>query len=136
MIANIRRRGIWSALLIVAWADQQQSSRRKHRQLLFPMTPLLQAAVDRRSLRDGTTDNAAAVAVANDPALTLESFVHLLPETVKVFVVIGTSRVEQFWRDQMAHECQRFEDRLNFVRFDELSFAEMLARPATLPRIR
>jgi signal transduction histidine kinase len=106
----------------------------KYRHQIFPTTPLLMAAVDQRLLEGGTfAANETAVAVANDPSQIIGNILDLLPETTHLFVVIGTSRLEQFWRDEVNRASQPFKNRLTVVSLDDLSFAEMLQRCATLP---
>jgi signal transduction histidine kinase len=41
--------------------------------------------------------------------------------------------LEAFWREEMRREFKRFEDRVTFTWYNELSFDEMLKRVATLP---
>jgi hypothetical protein len=88
----------------------------KHRQQLFPTTPLVLAAVDQRFVQDGTlTPNDTAVAVGNNPTQLIESILGLLPDTTGVFVVIGTSELEQFWRDEVDRASQPFKDRVTLI---------------------
>jgi PAS domain S-box-containing protein len=106
----------------------------KYRQQLFPLTPILLAAVDQRFLQNDTlTINDTAVAVVNDPARVVESILQLLPRTSTVFVVIGASWFERIWRAELDIELRRFRDRLTIVWSDDLSFAEVLTRCAALP---
>jgi len=106
----------------------------EHRQQLFPNTPMLMAAVDERLMRSSAmTSRDAAVAVANDPIGIIDNILRVLPHTKQVFVVIGTSALERFWRDEMRRDFQHFAGRLTFVWSDDLSSGEVLARAATLP---
>jgi signal transduction histidine kinase len=105
----------------------------KHRDRLFPSTPLLLAAVDERYRDKGPTSNSTAVAVVADPSLTLRTIMQILPETKHIAVVIGSSPIEQFWRKELERDFRQFKNRLTFTWFDELSYAEILNRSGTLP---
>src|SRR5262249_47495793 len=61
------------------------------------------------------------------------TILQVLPKTKNVVVVVGSSPLEQFWREELGREFKRFENQLTFTWFDNLSFAEMLNRSATLP---
>ena len=104
------------------------------RQELFPATPMLIAGVDRRFVEHGTfTDNETTVATQHDPALMIDEILRLLPETRTVMVVVGASQVEQFWLKEMKREFRRFDDRLQFIWTNELSFDEIVERCRTMP---
>jgi signal transduction histidine kinase len=106
----------------------------RYRQQIFPTTPLLLAAVDQHFLQDGTfAGNETAVAVASDPSQMIGNILDLLPDTTRLFLVIGTSQLEKFWRNELDRASQPFKNRLTVVWLDNLSFAEMLQRCATLP---
>jgi PAS domain S-box-containing protein len=106
----------------------------KHRQELFPETPLLLAAVDERYVKNAAlTANDAVVAVRNDVQGVIENIRHVLPHTSTIFLVIGNSPHEQFWRKQIDGELQQFRSQLQFVWLNDLSFPEMLKRCASLP---
>ena len=101
---------------------------------IFPATPMLIAGVDRRFVENGTfTDNETTVATDHDPALMIDEILRLLPDTRSVMVIIGTSRVEQFWLQQMQREFARFGDRLQFSWTNELSFDAIKDRARTMP---
>ena len=104
------------------------------RQQLFPTTPMLLAGVDRRFVRNtALAANDTAVAVEHDPPQMIETILRLLPDTRTVFVVIGASRLEQFWLKEVKRGLRRFEGRLTFIWMNELSFEEMLKDGASLP---
>ena len=89
---------------------------RKHRQQLFPDTPLLFAAVDQRFLRDAPLgENETAVAVVNDYPRLIDEILQLLPQTKQVFMVMGSGTLGKFWRRELEEEFKRFQDRLTFV---------------------
>ena len=73
------------------------------------------------------------VAINNDLPGAIANILRVLPDTTNVAVVIGASPIEKYWLEQMRAEFQRFEGRVRFTWFNELSFEEMLKRAATLP---
>ena len=108
---------------------------RKHREQLFPDTPLLFAAVDERFLRDAPLgENETAVAVLNDYSQLIEEILQLLPQTKQVFMVMGSGLLSKFWRQEFDEGFSRFHDRLTFVWSEELSLSEILRHTANLPR--
>ncbi len=120
--------------LVVAIGGPAAAFAQKHREQLFPTTPLLFAAVDRRFIEKGPmADNDTAVAVAHHPPQMIEQILTLLPETKTVVVVIGASQLEQFWLKETQRAFKEFEGRLTFVWTNDWSFAELLQRSATLP---
>ena len=107
---------------------------RTHRQQLFPDTPLLLGAVDRRYLGDAPLgDNDTAVPVDNEFSGVVDGILRLLPQTRQVFMVLGSGQIGQFWHRQLEEQFRRFHDRLAFVWWDDLSLPEILRRSATLP---
>ena len=77
---------------------------RKHRQQLFPETPLLFASVDEKFLRDAPLgDNETAVAVVNDFPRVIDEVLQLLPRTRQVFMVVGAGPIGQFWRRELEY---------------------------------
>jgi signal transduction histidine kinase len=120
--------------LIVAVAGPATAFAHKHRQELFPDTPLLYAAVDQRFFRDAPLgEHEAAVAVVNDFPGLVDEILQLLPQTRQVFMVMGSGQLGRFWRQQLEDEFKRFHERLTFIWSNDLSLAEILHRTATLP---
>ena len=120
--------------LIIALAGPATAFARRHRQQLFPDTPLLFAAVDHRYLRDAPLgENEAAVPVMVDIPQLVDEIVQLLPETKQVFMVMGSGQLGAFWHRELEREFERFQGRLTFVWSDRLSLAEILSRCASLP---
>jgi signal transduction histidine kinase len=106
----------------------------KYRHELFPQTPLLLAAVDGRNLRNVTlTKNEAVVARSNDPAAIVQTILEILPQTRNVYVVVGSSSVERFWRRELENDFRRFAGRLTFHWSDGLSLAEIVKQYSSLP---
>jgi len=106
---------------------------RRHRQQIFPDTPLLFAALDPRFLRDAPLgENETAVAVDVDFPRLVDDILHLLPRTRQVFVVSGSGPIGRFWRRELENQFQRFQ-RLTFLWSDNLSLSEILRRCSSLP---
>ncbi len=120
--------------LIVSVAGPAAVFVRKHRQRLFPQTPLLFAAVDQRNLGDAPLGkNETAVTVDNDFPRLVDDILQLLPRTRQLFMVLGSGQIGRFWHQELEREFMRFHDRLTFVWSDELSLPDVLRRCASLP---
>ena len=120
--------------LIVPLGGPAAAFAQKNRMRLFPSTPMLLAAVDYRHLANAVlTNNETAVAMNHDPAAAVENIFRILPETTNLFVVIGNSELERFWRRALEGELERFRPRITIEWGSDLSFAEMLKRCAALP---
>jgi PAS domain S-box-containing protein len=106
----------------------------RHRSRLFPKTALLIAAADRRFLTPDTrTANDAATPISYQPALVIDTILRLKPETKTVFIVIGHSEPEQFWRQELERAFSTFAPRVGLRWSDGLSYAEILRQSSTLP---
>ena len=106
----------------------------RNRQQLFPASAMLLAGVDRRFVQPtAATGNQTAVAVDHEPARLVDNILNVLPDTRRVFVVVGASRLGQIWLDELKSQFKRFEGRITFEWANELSFAEMVKRCAGLP---
>jgi PAS domain S-box-containing protein len=105
----------------------------RHRAQLFPDSPILYASLDQRFLSNAFTDRETAVAVALDPASSVEAMARLFPATENVFVVVGGGELGRFWRGVLEGESTRFRDRLHFIWPDGMAYAAMLQRASTLP---
>ncbi len=106
----------------------------KHRERLFPSVPTLFAAVDFRHVQNfALNTNDATVPVLNDATATVDDIRRLLPHTRTVFMIVGNTTLEQFWKNEMTEEFKRFKDELQFIWLNDLSFDDMLNRCAALP---
>ena len=106
----------------------------RQRQILFPDVPTLYVAVDDRTLeRYALTDNDTVIASRLDVHGFVQNILDVLPETAHVAVVVGTSPVEQFWKEELLREFQPFMNQIEFIWFDRLTFEEMKQRAAELP---
>ena len=121
--------------LVVSIGGPAAAFAQKNRGELFPQTPILFAAVDSRFVKsDELSQNETAVMIKNDPSRMVESILQLLPETQTVLVVIGASKLEQFWLDVVKRAFHQFEHRVTFIWTNQLSLAELLKRAGSLPR--
>ena len=91
-------------------------------------------AVEQRLVnRTDLTDNDTVIAVHNDFSAFFDSILRVLPDTRTIAVVIGASPLEKFWLEEAKREVKSFENRVAFVWYADLSFAEILKRASTLP---
>ncbi|KYK48547.1 ATPase [Bradyrhizobium liaoningense] len=106
----------------------------KYRDQLFPDTPMVLTVVEERLVnRADLTDNDTVVSVQNNFTAAFHGILKVLPETKTIAVVIGASRLEKFWLDEIKRETAPFEGRVAFVWYNELSFDEILKRASVLP---
>jgi signal transduction histidine kinase len=106
----------------------------RHRQLLFPTTPMLIVGADVRRIPGETRkENDTAVLLDLDLPAYLKNILRLRPETTDIAVVVGNSPVERFWTSELRRDFQPFADRVNITWFNDLTFGEMLERAATMP---
>jgi signal transduction histidine kinase len=107
---------------------------RKYHGQIFPDTPLLFASVDERFLSSTPLlSNEIAVPVANEYGAAIDDILQLLPQTRQIFMVLGSGQIGQFWRRELQSSLVRFDGRLTFTWSDDMSFADILRRSASLP---
>jgi hypothetical protein len=106
----------------------------RHRQQLFPATPMVFTAVEQRRVRYSTiTASDTVVAVAHSFRAFFESILRVLPDTKTVAVVIGNSPNEKFWLDEIRREARQFAKRITFKWYNEFSVEDILKDAAALP---
>jgi signal transduction histidine kinase len=105
----------------------------RYRLQLFPTTPLLAIAEERRLPLSNPSANETTIATSIDLAGVVENILRVLPETTNVAVVVGNSSIEQYWLEQMRVAFQPFASHVSFAWLNDLSLEEMLSRAATLP---
>ena len=118
--------------LIITTGGAAAAFLQRHRAQLFPDSPILYASLDQR-WGDRLTDRETAVAVALDPAGSVEEIVRLLPATENVFVVVGGGSLGRFWRTVLGQESGHFRNRLRFIWPDAMSYPAMLQQASSLP---
>jgi hypothetical protein len=106
----------------------------RHRQRLFPTTPMLLTVVEQRRVQHSVlTTNDAVVAVSINYFAAIENILRVLPDTKHVAVVIGSSPIERYWRKEIGEEVQPFANRIAFTWYNHLSFEGILKHAAALP---
>lgn len=106
----------------------------RHRQRLFPDTPVLAVAVASQLVPPGflQTNTTLLTQQADLPGI-VEDILRLQPQTTNIVVVLGTSALEKFWMEECRREFQPFTNRVNFTWLNDLSSDQILNRCATLP---
>lgn len=106
----------------------------KYRGHLFPEAPAVLTVVEERLVnRPALTGNDAVVSVRNDFPAAFGNVLRVLPDTRTIAVVIGASRLEQFWLEELRKELQPLEARVALVYYAGLPFEEILKRASALP---
>ena len=120
--------------LIVTLVSPAARFIQRHRQDLFPSTPVIFAALDARAIKDATlTANDTMVPVSTDQRAMIENILRTLPGTTTIAVVTGDAPIERFWVKELRQVVQPFENRIDFIFLNELSFGDILMRVAALP---
>jgi signal transduction histidine kinase len=120
--------------LIVTIAAPAASFFQRHRQQLFPSTPMLITALEQRRVAlSAVTANDTVVATTIDFVSSFENILRVLPETANIAVVMGDSPIERYWVEQIRKELQPFSDRIAFSWLNDLSLDQMVKRVAVLP---
>jgi signal transduction histidine kinase len=91
------------------------------------------AVEQRRVQYERLTPNDAVVAVRINYLAAVENILQVLPDTKNVMVVVGTSPIEQFWKEAIAKELGPLSSRIKLSWTDHLSFEELLKQVSTLP---
>ena len=106
----------------------------RHRDRLFPNTPVLVLAAEPRMVSpDFLRTNATLVTQkANLPGM-VEDILQLQPQTTNIVVVFGASALERFWTEQCRREFQVFTNRVGFTWVNDLTLEQILKQCAALP---
>ena len=120
--------------LIVAMGAPAADFIQRHRQQLFPTTPMVFTAVEQRRVQsEKLTENDTVVAVAHDFPAAFDNILRVLPLTQTIAVVNGASPNEKFWLEEMRRELAPLTRRIELRWYDELSFEDILVEAARLP---
>jgi signal transduction histidine kinase/ABC-type uncharacterized transport system substrate-binding protein len=120
--------------LIVTMVSPAARFIQRHRQELFPSTPVIVAALDARAIKDATlTANDTMVTLSTDLPAIFGNIFRTLPNTTTLAIVIGDTPIEKFWANEYRHAIHAFDDRVNSVFMNDLSFGEIQKRVAALP---
>ncbi len=120
--------------IIVAIGAPAAAFVQRYRQRLFPVTPMVFTAVERRRVQyEKLTENDTVVAVAHDFPAAFDNILRILPLTKTIAVVNGTSPNEIFWEDVMRRELAPLAGRVELRWYNQKSFEEILTDAARLP---
>ena len=120
--------------LIVAIGAPAANFVQRHRQRLFPATPMVFTAVEQRRVQyEKLTENDTVVAVAHDFPAAFDNILRVLPLTKTIAVVNGASPNETFWLEEMRRELAPLTGRVELRWYNEKSFEEILIDAARLP---
>ena len=120
--------------LIVSIGAPAAAFIQRHRQQLFPTTPMVLTVVDQRRVQySALTVNDTVVAVSINYLLAFENILQVLPDTKTVAVVVGNSPIEKYWKEEIGHEVKPLTNRIALTWYNDLSFEDILKRAAALP---
>jgi PAS domain S-box-containing protein len=120
--------------LVVAMGAPAFAFLARHREQLFPATPLLIAGLAERVLATQLVpENAVVAPVHINLQGTVEDILQVLPGTENSAVILGTSQLETFWLNECRREFAAFSSRVNFTYLNDLPFEEIKNRAAALP---
>jgi signal transduction histidine kinase len=120
--------------LIVSIGAPAAAFVQRHRQQLFPATPMVLTVVDQRRVQYSVlTPNDAVVAVAINYRAAFENILRVLPDTKNVAVVVGASPIEKYWREEIGNEVRPLANRIAVTWYNDLPFVDILKRAAALP---
>ena len=93
--------------LIVSIGAPAAAFVQRHRQRLFPTTPMVLTVVDQRRVRYSVlADSDAVVAVSINYLAAFENILRVLPDTKNVAVVVGNSPIEKYWKEEIGKRGQ------------------------------
>ncbi|MDH2405796.1 sensor histidine kinase [Bradyrhizobium sp. SSUT18] len=104
----------------------------QNRQRVFPAIPTLYAALAQQMSSNAPASD-AMVPVSVDVSSTLDQILKLVPETTKIFIVMGNSPIEKLWLEEMRKLFQPLTSRLEITYSNGLSLEEILMQVANLP---
>jgi signal transduction histidine kinase len=105
----------------------------RHRERLFPKTPLLITGLEQRLYVASGDANETTVLAAIDFRAAINNILQVLPTTDHIAIVLGASPLERYWREQIGIAVKPFDSRVSFAWFNDLSFEETLKQVSTLP---
>ncbi len=129
-----KRQAKWRPDLVVPIGSPACVFVAQNREKLFPKTPILYTATDKRRLPEGALQTNATL-VGEDFNLPgfVEDIFQVAPATTNIAVVIGASPVERYWAGAFRQAFEPFTNRVGFTWLNDLSFDEMLERVRKLP---
>src|SRR4051812_21439241 len=129
-----KRQARWTPDLVVPIGSPAGVFVARYRDRLFANTPIVYTGMDKRRLPPDALDkNAAFVGESFDAPAFVDDMLQLAPDTANIAIVIGASKVEQYWKNAFTQEFARFTNRVNFIWLDSLPFDHMLEQVKKLP---
>ncbi|MET4276485.1 MULTISPECIES: HAMP domain-containing sensor histidine kinase [unclassified Bradyrhizobium] len=120
--------------LIIAIGAPAAAFVQRHRERLFPLTPMVFTAVEQRRVQyEKLTENDTVVAIAHDFPAVFDNILRVLPLTKTIAIVNGTSPNEKFWQEVLRRELAPLTERVELRWYDGKSFEEILSDAAKLP---
>lgn len=106
----------------------------KHRDSLFPNTPIVFMGVDPRMLPPNAWRTNATLVTqrVNLPGI-IEDMLQIQPATTNIAVIFGASPLEKFWVNECRREFAAFTNRVAFTWLNDLPLDRMIERVAALP---
>jgi len=120
--------------LIISVGAPSAGFLQRHRQELFPSTPILFTVLEQRRVQySSLTENDTVVAIRHDFLVLFESFLQIAPDTKVIAIINGNSPNEKYWQKEMRRELQPLDGRIEIRWYDELSYEDVLKQTASLP---
>lgn len=119
--------------LVITVAAPAAAFVQRHRQRLFPHTPLLLTGLEQRRYTPSGSSNEVAVPSKIDLFAAIQNILKVLPATDHIAIVLGASPLERYWKEQIRSAVEPLNGRVSFTWFNNLSFDEMLQQTSTLP---
>jgi signal transduction histidine kinase len=119
--------------LVITIAAPASRFFQRHRERLFPKTPLLATGLEQRLYVASGQASEAAVLTVIDFHAVVRNILQIMPDTNRVAIVLGASPLEKYWKEQIRIALEPLGDRVAFTWFDDLPFDEILKQVAALP---
>ena len=85
--------------LIISVGAPSAAFLQRHRQELFPSTPILFTVVEQRRIQySSLTENDTVVAIRHDFLVLFKGFLQIAPDTKVIAIINGNSPNEKYWR--------------------------------------
>jgi signal transduction histidine kinase len=120
--------------LVVAIANPAALFCLRHREELFADRALLVTGVDRRRLTDFQLRKGDGVVTVDlDFPNVAQTILTIQPATTAIALVAGSTRLEQYWIDQMQRDLAPFTDRVRLLPITDQTLDGVRRRVAALP---
>jgi signal transduction histidine kinase len=120
--------------LVVAIANPAAHFCLRHRAQLFPDRALLVTGIDQRRLSHLQLHDGDGVVTADlDFPGVARTILTIQPDTTTVALVLGATKLEQYWADQIQRDLAPFANRLRLVPLTNLDLDGVRQRVAGLP---